>query len=227
MTNAYQLVLLPGLGADARLFEPQRQAFPHLMVPPWISPKKKERLEDYAPRMAETIPQSPGIPLILGGVSFGGMAAYEMSRYLRPKATILISSCHTSRGLHGWIHAGTFVVPWMPVGAWSVAKFFASPAVRIASHFGARDRDLAVTMFKDVDSAFMHWVLSAILRWNPSPLDVDVPIFQLHGRRDLLIPIGRVEPDEVIEDGGHMINVTHAEQVNAYIAKVIAKAIPS
>ena len=40
MSNSHQLLLLPGLGADRRLFEPQRQAFPQLVVPPWIPPRK-------------------------------------------------------------------------------------------------------------------------------------------------------------------------------------------
>ena len=40
-----RLVLFPGLAADARLFEPQRRAFPQLEVPPWLMPLADERLE--------------------------------------------------------------------------------------------------------------------------------------------------------------------------------------
>ena len=55
MNQAFQLVLLPGLGADHRLLEPQRQAFPQLVVPAWIPPQKNESLPEYAARMAETV----------------------------------------------------------------------------------------------------------------------------------------------------------------------------
>lgn len=69
-----QRILLPRLGADRRLFEPQSLAFPDLLVPPWIVPEKHEKLPDYAARLAKTI--APGRrPLILGGSSFGGMVA--------------------------------------------------------------------------------------------------------------------------------------------------------
>ena len=33
-----RLVLLPGLGADADLLQPQRRAFPELEVLPWLDP---------------------------------------------------------------------------------------------------------------------------------------------------------------------------------------------
>ena len=96
--SPFQLVLFPGLGTDRRLFEPQRSAFPDLWVPPWIVPKRKETLPDYAARMAETI--VPRRPTVLGGASFGGMVAYEMARHVEPEAVVLIGSCRSPRSLH-------------------------------------------------------------------------------------------------------------------------------
>jgi len=222
MTSAFQLILLPGLGADARLFEPQRKAFPQLIVPPWIPFRKDESLPAYAARMAETIKPSRDLPLILGGVSLGGMVAYEIARHLRPDAVVQIASCRMRRSIRaGALIAGELIpwIPWVPLRLWSVAKVLASPVLRIASGFGARDRTLAVAMFREMDSRFMHSALTAILHWHPTEYD-GVPIFQIHGARDLLIPARRVHADSYIPDGGHMINMTHAEIVNAYIAKV-------
>ena len=74
MTSRIDLVLFPGLGADGRQFEPQRLAFPDLVVPPWIAAKKRETLSDYALRLSETIaPRRPmGLGLItVRSVSFG------------------------------------------------------------------------------------------------------------------------------------------------------------
>ena len=73
-------------------------------------------------------------------------------------------------------------------------------------------------MFKDADSRFMHWILQAILRWQPTPLD-GIPVFHIHGGRDPLDSSARrVKADVVIPNGGHLINVTHADEVNAFIA---------
>jgi pimeloyl-ACP methyl ester carboxylesterase len=37
-----------------------------------------------------------------------------------------------------------------------------------------------------------------------------------------VIPAWRVDADEWIPDGGHMINVTHPDTVNAFIRRAIA-----
>jgi pimeloyl-ACP methyl ester carboxylesterase len=73
-----RLLLLPGLGADAQLFEPQRKVFPELEVVPWLEPRSKESLEDFGRRMAESADLDGEV--VLGGVSFGGMVASVMAR---------------------------------------------------------------------------------------------------------------------------------------------------
>ncbi len=219
MKPAFQLILLPGLGADQRLLEPQRQAFPHLLVPPWISPMKKEPLPEYAARMAAALPQLTDVPTILGGVSFGGMLAYEMARHLKPRAVVLIASCCTRQGLRRAYRAGRVLLPLIPVQAWSIAKLLAGPAVNLRTDISRQRRDLAVTMFREMDSRFMHWVLRAILHWRPSSLE-GTPVYHIHGRRDCILPARCVAPDKVIADGGHLINVTHAAEVNSFIQRV-------
>jgi pimeloyl-ACP methyl ester carboxylesterase len=223
MAGEFQLMLLPGLGADVRLFEPQRRAFPQLVVPPWIPPKKNESLSAYAARMAEMIEPPPSGPWILGGVSMGGMIAYEMARHRKPDTVVLIASCRTRQSLRHGFHAGAHVVPWLPVGIWSVAKWLAPSVLAGSRRYDAAAQSRLVRMFQEMDSAFMHWALSAILGWNPTLL-AGVRVFQIHGGRDLMIPARSVDADTLIADGGHMINLTHAEEVNAFIAKAAACA---
>src|SRR5262245_12121006 len=94
------LILLPGIGTDARLFALQKMAFPQLVVPEWIEPRWNESLPDYAQRMAAEI--DPGGPCYIGGVSFGGMIALEMTKHLPARACFLISTIRSARELPFW-----------------------------------------------------------------------------------------------------------------------------
>src|SRR5262245_33260701 len=85
-----RLIMLPGLGADARLLTPQAAAFPGLVTPAWIEPKRNESLPDYAARFAATFALSQDT--IIGGVSFGGMVALEIARQCRVRAAAVIAT---------------------------------------------------------------------------------------------------------------------------------------
>lgn len=216
-----KLIFFPGLGADERLFAPQRTAFPELIVPPWIPPRKREGLADYAARLAETLPRDE--PIVLGGVSLGGMIAYEVARHARPQATILIASCRTREGIPAPYRAGGFLWPIIPRRIFRVAQFSAKRTLRLFGLVSAEQQNKLIAMFREMDPAFMHWAVSAILHWNPPPL-ANIPLFQIHGSRDRIIPARRVRPDIWIPDGGHLINITHAEEVNGFIREAIKRA---
>jgi pimeloyl-ACP methyl ester carboxylesterase len=217
MNPTFQLVLVPGMGADGRLFEPQREAFPQLQAPAWIPPTKNESLASYAARLAETVSPAPAAPLILGGASFGGMLAYEMARRLKPRAVVLIGSCCERRSLRPSLR---WLMPLFSEWTWNAAKMFAGPLMRVAGGTSVSQSKLLATMFREMDSLFMRWSAQAILSWDPAPLE-GVPVLHIHGGRDRMIPARRVKADELIPDGGHLINVTHAEQVNAFLRKAM------
>jgi pimeloyl-ACP methyl ester carboxylesterase len=215
-----KMIFFPGLGADQRLFAPQRAAFPELIVPPWIAPRKGEGLAEYSARLAESLPR--GEPLIVGGVSLGGMIACEVARHVRPKAVILIASCQNRAGLRVLYRGGRAFWPLIPPRIFKIAQLMSKPALRMFGQSSAANQKMLVAMFREMDPAFMHWAVAAILRWNPPPL-AGVPVFHVHGRRDRLIPSRRISPDLLLPDGGHLINLTHAEAVNGFIHAVMSQ----
>ena len=214
----FQLILLPGLGADQRQFEPQRSAFSNLLVPPWIVPKRKETLPDYAARLADTIVVTR--PTVLGGSSFGGMVAQEMARHLEPDTVVLIGSCRSPKALHPVARGIRPIVSLTPVQVFDPAKVFAPVGLRMFSALTSAQRQLCVAMFKEMDCGFMKWACRAILSWVPSGPPA-VPVLQIHGGKDRIMPARLVEPGEVIPDGGHLIHLTHPQQVNAFMTRVI------
>jgi pimeloyl-ACP methyl ester carboxylesterase len=225
-TETPKLILIPGLGADERIFVPQRQAFPELWIPPWIPPHNDESLADYAARMAEIFPpslQQTGEPFILGGMSMGGMMAYEIARHIKPQAVILIASCRTPQGVNGFLRAARRLWPVVPAtGAFNAAKFLSVPALRMFGKLTPEQQQDCANMFSEMDPQFMHWAVSAVLNWKPIPL-TETPVYQIHGAWDQIIPLKSVTPDEIITDGGHLINLTHADAVNEFIRSVMAK----
>ena len=196
------LLLFPGLGADARMFAPLRSAIPQLVTPNWIEPERRESLVSYARRLADTI--DPGRPCFIGGASFGGVIALEMSVALQARACFLIGSMRSPHGL-----------PWRLKGLRPLASLtgllrltaWYLPSLASAT-FGPQARDVAQQLV-DADAHFMRWAAGAILKWKPSPEVDDIRVFQIHGGRDRVLPARLAQPDRVISNAGHVLSVTH------------------
>ncbi len=211
--------MLPGLGADARLFELQRAVLPKLDVPPWLPHDEHETLADYGRRMAGTV--DPAEPFYLGGVSFGGMVAQEMARHLRPRALLLIASGR--RGEQIAQHLKYFVrfADLFPERVFEAGLGISQV---FASKFGTLlpgQEALLGEMFAGVSPRFVRWGIAAITAW-PGAGPLAAPVFHIHGSDDEWIPLRSVQPDQVIPGGGHLINLTHAAEVNAFLAAKMA-----
>ena len=215
-----RLVLLPGLGADAELLEPQRREFPGLEVPPWLEPRPAESLEEFGRRMAQA--SALDGRAVIGGVSFGGMVATVMAGHVRPRALVLIASCTSGRAVRGYRRLLAPVLaslPWsgpVPRALWPIVAWF----------FGAHAPDHRRALYRLLDQAptpFVQWGLSAILRWSPASAPA-TRLRHIHGSSDRLLPIRVVQPTDVVPGGGHFINVTHAEQVNGCVRRAIEDA---
>ncbi|HNC31654.1 MAG TPA: alpha/beta hydrolase, partial [Cyclobacteriaceae bacterium] len=87
-----EVYLIPGLGADRRVFQYLNLAEHSISHISWIEPLPNESIEQYAGRLTEQI-KSPDP--ILVGVSFGGMIAVEIAKQIKTNKIILISSART------------------------------------------------------------------------------------------------------------------------------------
>jgi pimeloyl-ACP methyl ester carboxylesterase len=207
------LVLLPGLGADPRLFDPQRQAVPGLVSIPWPEARKTDTLASYGARVASLLPRTDS--LVLGGSSFGGMVALEMAAAIRPRAVILIGSCRSPRALASWIRGASPLLRAAPAGLLRPRRWGLPLAAPIVGFPGREHSGLAWDMVSGLSPAFLKWGIDAILSWKPAP--VPVPVRHVHGSADRIIPLRGVEPDRVIRGAGHLLTLTHAEAVNAFL----------
>ena len=216
-TPDLNVVFLPGLGADGRLFAAQREVFPNLISPPWLAPAGHEDLAQYAARLAEKVPL--GRPLFLGGCSLGGMLAYEMARLLRPDALVLMGSASSRHEIPAYLRLLAGLARIVPLAGFRLARL-APPAV--GHLFGVHDieqRWILIDMFRRTSPEFFRWACAAIHEWNPQPLAA-VPVFVIHGAHDRILPLGRRAVDVVIKGAGHLLTMTHHQQVNEFLYKI-------
>jgi pimeloyl-ACP methyl ester carboxylesterase/N-acetylglutamate synthase-like GNAT family acetyltransferase len=214
-----RLVLLPGVGTTARLLDPQRAAFPSLEVPEWLEPQRGESLPSYGSRMARALEPVEG-DLVLGGISFGGMVALEMARHLRARVVTLIASCRSASALTVPAHALARVMSRMPNAAFTPPPPLSTFA---AWALGARtppQRALVHELIRTARPGFAKWGLHAIVAWHPKA-DPACAVRAIHGADDRLIRARRVRAEREVPDAGHLVNVTHAEEVNAFLRAVL------
>jgi hypothetical protein len=203
------------MGADERVFAPQRQAFQQLIVPPWIQPLRGESLSGYAARFAQQI--DPGGPCFVGGASFGGFVAIEMARHLAdPRGVFLIGSCRSPAELPRRIRALRTirgVARWMPFGAVCSVAGIGATALSIVPAPATRSllRQLA-----DTDARFLRWACRAVLEWEQSAAPA-VPIHHIHGRCDHVLPATNTQADLIVDGAGHVLSLRRGREVNEFL----------
>ena len=213
------IVLLPGLGADQRLFQPQQAAMPDLLIPSWPVPRPQDSLPAYAARLADAIPSSDC--LYLGGSSFGGMVALELAALLRPKGVILIGSCTSPGGIAPWARYMRIVAAALPVSSFHLHRWSLPLVLPKCGQLTAEQRDLFWRMASVTPASFLKWGVEAILSWRPTPLKV--PVHHIHGSQDRLMPLRLVRPDRVVPGGGHFLTLTHPHEVTTFLAETVSR----
>lgn len=211
--NCIPVYCLPGLGADHRVFARLHlpEGFEAVYLD-WIPPEKKEKLEDYAVRMAESIPGHS--PFLLLGLSMGGMVATEIAKVKPASGIILLSSIPTAQSLpyyYRW--AGKIYLPQLvPVSLLRSA----SAVKRIFTSEHSADKKIILQMIRDTDPAFIRWAMNAIVKWKGEAPQTE--LLHIHGSADGLLPVRYTQPTHMISGAGHMMVFTHAAEINAILS---------
>lgn len=211
------LILYSGMGADSRMFAVQLAAIPELTVPHWLPPKQNETLRQYAHRLAADI--DPDRPCIIGGASFGGFLALEMLPYINAKACLLVGAVRTPAELPWTIRIFRPLAPLcrlIPFELFLWASGFLGATY--AWLLPRRIREF-LWLGGSLDADFFRWAAQAVLTWGKQgpPPATSVPVYHIHGERDRVLPLRRTTPTEVVPGGGHIIAITHPEQVTAFL----------
>jgi pimeloyl-ACP methyl ester carboxylesterase len=217
-----KILFLPGLAADHRLFQYQLESFPEARVPQWLAPKENESLSQYAQRWSEHFAMEKNLTLV--GMSFGGQVALEMAKHLNVKKVLLVSSHRNSSEI-----SSTFRIQQ------KMSQLLSDQILR------ASLKKVGVTMMQNkeklkqqevtwleemvdsMDVPFFRWAAKAVADWQYEykPQELRCEMRQIHGELDDIIPIPKYEDVYFLPKAKHLLNYTHAKEVNEWIQKNI------
>lgn len=209
------IILLSGMGADARVFAKQIEALPQIVVPAWIAPLPKESLSSYAERLAHEI--NPGRPCFVGGASFGGFVALEMIRNLDVKACLLVGSVRSPDEFPKTISALRKLAGAADAVPFEVAALLSRAAlVSSGSLSSAHGADL-IKQMSESDATFLRWACHAVLEWRGPASTGRTPIYQIHGANDFVLPVKNTTPDVIVAGAGHALSMSHPDAVTDFL----------
>jgi len=209
------LYLIPGLGADRRVFSrltlPAGYRQVHLE---WIRPEKGESLHAYSLRMAALIDATEPFGLI--GLSMGGMVATEIAQALPARHTVLLSSATSASQLPSYER----LLGRMHLERLLPGRLLRQPNPVIYWLLGAEDpesRKLVHDMQLDTDPEHFRWSLGAIPEWKNEQLPQG--LIRIHGTEDRIIPIRNIPANHRIAGAGHLAVFTHAGEVSELLRR--------
>lgn len=208
-----EIYLIPGLGADRRVFNFLDLSAYSCHYVSWIDPLKGESIENYAARLAAQIKSSN--PIIIG-VSFGGMIAIEVAKQITSEKTILISSVRSVKEIH-WLVRLFLKVRIHKILPSSCLK---KPRGLLFYLFGVKkpvERELLADIIRDTEPGFLRWSIDKIVDWTNEIVPDHTTL--IHGSNDKLFPGNH--GDIIIPGGGHFMIVSKAGEVSNQLKRIL------
>lgn len=211
MTPKIHIYFVPGLGASSSIFEylqlPEDQFELHYLD--WLIPESQEEsIEAYANRMCAKINHNN---VVLVGVSFGGLVVQEMSKLIKVRKTIIVSSVKSKKELPKRLRLAK---------ATKAYKLFPTKTIinieNFAKYAFGETVKKRVDLYKKYlamrDEKYLPWAIHTVLHWNQEePLP---GIVHLHGDKDRVFPVKHLNNCTVIHGGTHVMILTNAKQIS-------------
>jgi pimeloyl-ACP methyl ester carboxylesterase len=195
--------ILPGIGADATMYGPAFKKLKDVQYLDWPSYNNEKSIKDISLRIINeyTIHASD----IVGGSSLGGIVSAEIAKNAKIKKIILIGSTLTAENISPILKKLSALSEIAPI---NLIQALAGKASLI-------NKNHLLKMFSTVDSAFIKAMCKAVFEWDGNPLP-QCDYSHIHGAKDLVIYPPKTGAT-IIDDGGHLIALSHEEEVTEFI----------
>ncbi|MBL4704519.1 MAG: alpha/beta hydrolase [Flavobacteriales bacterium] len=218
MSNNCTIVVLPGFGCDSTIFERLELPSEKVIFLDWITPLKKETLQQYAARLI-TPEMRYSKQLVLIGHSFGGVVMQEIGQILQPEKIILISSLTSRKGLSRGLH----LVRNLGLHIW-VHK----PTIKGTIWMWRKGAGLQGEMklkykrsMNSLENRYYGWAVKNLARWNPLPSE-HPNTHLIIGSADGVFSLKNADNPIVVEGGDHMMVFKKPKEVSEIIGQLLA-----
>ena len=163
-------------------------------------------------RMCEDINEKE--PVVLVGVSFGGIMVQEMSKFIETKKLIIISSVKNNKELPKRFKIADFtnlykLFPTKLVSNFeNYSRFFLGKSLKKRAKL--YEKYLAVRNPK-----YLEWSIYNVIKWNQKKSIKD--IVHIHGNKDYVFPLKNIKNSIEIEGGTHVMIITKAKKISEII----------
>lgn len=211
-----KVFLIPGLGADARIFQYIDLKGHDVTLINWVEPEKQDTLSTYAQKLIDYYKINSGSLVI--GSSLGGMLTIEIAKRVKLDKAILISSIKTKTEApksHIWYKYFPLykLIPlsWLPQTGFIVRMAMG----KMSKHH----QELFESMLKSTSPKFIKWALGAILHWDNETIPPNV--YHIIGDKDKIFPYQRIKDATIIKGGTHIMIYTKAKEINNWLKDII------
>ena len=211
-----KIFLIPGLGADARIFQYiDLQGYETIPVK-WLEPDKQDTLSTYAQKLIDHY--SITAQSIVIGNSLGGMLTIEIAKKIELDKAILISSIKTvneaPRSFKWYRLLPLYkLIPskWLPFTGFMVRK--------VMGKMSKHHQEMFISMLRGTSPKFIKWALGAIPRWDNQAIPKNV--YHITGDKDKIFPYKRIRGATIVEGGTHIMIFNKAKQINSWLKEIL------
>jgi pimeloyl-ACP methyl ester carboxylesterase len=201
--NKAKWYLLPGMGADASMYDLLRQDLDfEITFINWPKYRNEKTYSETAKRIIEENGIKEGD--IVGGSSLGGMVAIEIAKQKESAVIVLLGSAICPAEIQGIL---TLLAPGVLITPISLVQLLVG-----------KFNDIVTKMFTAADPNFISAMCQYLPKW-PGVKELKIPLFRIHGEKDHVIPCPKTGC-EVIPAAGHFVAITHAKVCVKYLNKI-------